>query len=214
VGDPIEVTSKINIINEADWKLLITEIRYDADDEPEGEFVELYNAFDFNIYLENWELTDSEGAYNMPEGAQIDADDILIFAYDKTIYLSEMTALGVTAPAADYNLGDIQLANTGDDVSLKDPADVTKDAVAWGSGSVSGVTTWSGAATGADETLQREPADEDTNNCNTDFIVDTPNPGVVYVYTSPTNTGFTSYEFVLPIIGIIGLALLILRRKR
>ena len=215
VGDPIEVTSKINIINEADWKLLITEIRYDADDEPEGEFVELYNAFDFNIYLENWELTDSEGAYNMPEGAQIDADDILIFAYDKAIYQSEMIALGVTSvPTADYNLGDIQLANTGDDLSLKDPADVTKDAVAWGTGSVSGVTAWSGASTGADETLQREPADKDTNNCNTDFIIDTPNPGVVYIFTSPTNTGFTSYEFVLPIIGIIGLALLILRRRR
>ncbi|MCG3257678.1 MAG: lamin tail domain-containing protein, partial [Candidatus Heimdallarchaeota archaeon] len=147
VGDPIEVVKKINIINEVGWKLFITEIRYDADDEPEGEFVEIYNAFAFDIYLENWKLTDSEGNYILPEGAQIAADDILIFAYDKTIYLSEMTALGVTAPVADYNLGDIQLANTGDDLSLKDPADVTKDAVAWGSGSVAGVVTWSGSTT-------------------------------------------------------------------
>ncbi len=211
VGDPIEVTSKINIINEAGWKLLITEIRYDADDEPEGEFVEIYNAFTFDIYLENWELTDGEGKFNMPEGAQIDADDILIFAYDKTIYHSEMTALGISlVPTADYNLGDIQLANTGDDLSLKDPADVTKDAVAWGSGSVSGVTAWSGATTGADKTLQREPADVDTDNCNTDFLIDTPNPGVVYL----DDPGFTSFEFVLPIVGIIGLAIFILRRKR
>jgi len=36
VGDPIEVIKKINIINEVGWKLFITEIRYDADDEPEG----------------------------------------------------------------------------------------------------------------------------------------------------------------------------------
>jgi len=135
----------------------------------------------------------------------------LIFAYDKAIYLSEMTALGVTAPAADYNLGDIQLANTGDDLSLKDPSDVTKDAVAWGSGSVAGVTTWSGSTTGADKTLQRDPANEDTNNCNTDFIIDTPNPGVVYVDTDP---GFTSYEFVLPVIGMVGLAVLLLRRRK
>jgi phosphatidylserine/phosphatidylglycerophosphate/cardiolipin synthase-like enzyme len=214
VGDPIEVSSKINIINEAVWKLLITEIRYDADDEPEGEFIEIYNAFDFDIYLENWQLTDGEGEYNMPIGAQIDADDILIFAYDKATYASEMASYGVTAPAADFNLGDIQLANTGDDISLKDPSDTTKDSVAWGSGSVAGVTTWSGGSTGADQTLQREPADKDTNNCNTDFIIDTPNPGVVYIYTSPTNPGFTSYEFILPIVGIIGIALILLRRKR
>lgn len=214
VGDPIEVIKKINIINEVGWKLFITEIRYDADDEPEGEFVEIYNAFDFDIYLENWKLTDNEGNYILPEEAQIDADDILIFAYDKAIYLSEMTALGVTAPAADYNLGDIQLANTGDDLSLKDPSDTTKDAVAWGSGSVAGVTTWSGSTTGADKTLQRDPANEDTNNCNTDFIIDTPNPGAVYVSTPP-DTGYTSYEFVLPVIGMVGLAaLLLIRRKR
>ncbi|MCE7747478.1 MAG: hypothetical protein GPJ51_03710 [Candidatus Heimdallarchaeota archaeon] len=213
VGDPIEVVKKINIINEAGWKIFITEIRYDADDEPEGEFVEIYNAFDFDIYLENWKLTDSEGNYILPEGAQIDADDILIFAYDKAIYLSEMTALGVTAPAADYNLGDIQLANTGDDLSLKDPSDATKDAVAWGSGSVAGVVAWSGSTTDADKTLQRDPANEDTNNCNTDFIVDTPNPGAVYVSTPP-DTGYTSYEFVLPVIGIVGLAVLLLRRRK
>ena len=211
VGDTIEVVKKINIINEVGWKLFITEIRYDADDEPEGEFVEIYNAFDFDIYLENWKLTDSEGNYILPEEAQIDADDILIFAYDKAIYLSEMTALGVTTPAADYNLGDIQLANTGDDLSLKDPSDATKDAVAWGSGSVAGVVAWSGSTTGADKTLQRDPANEDTNNCNTDFIIDTPNPGVVYVDTDP---GFTSYEFVLPVIGIVDLAVLLLRRRK
>ncbi len=211
VGDPIEVTEKINIINEADWNLLITEIRYDADDEPEGEFVEIYNAFDFDIYLENWKLTDGEGSYTLPEVAQIDADDILIFAYSNAVYQSEMTALGVTAPAADYGLGDILLANTGDDLSLKDPSDVTKDAVAWGSGSVSGVTTWSGSTTDADKTLQRDPANEDTNNCNTDFIIDTPNPGVVYVDTDP---GFTSFEFVLPVIGVVGLAVLLLRRRK
>ncbi|MHA1218088.1 MAG: phospholipase D-like domain-containing protein [Candidatus Heimdallarchaeaceae archaeon] len=213
VGDPIEITNKINIINEADWNLFITEIRYDADDEPEGEFVEIYNAFDFDIYLENWKLTDGEGSYTLPEGAQIDIDDILIFAYSNAAYQSEMTALGVTAPVADYGLGNIQLANTGDDLSLKDPADVTKDAVAWGSGSVAGVVAWSGSTTGADKTLQRDPANEDTNNCNTDFIIDTPNPGAVYVSTPP-DTGFTSYEFVLPVIGVIGLAVLLLRRRK
>ena len=217
VGDPIEVQEKINIINSPDWKLLISEIRYDADDEPEGEFVEIYNGFSFDIYLENWKLTDGEGSLILPEDAQIDGDDILLFAYDNTIYKSEMSSHGVTAPDRDYSMGDIQLANAGDNVNFEDPSGTTRDAVAWGSGSASGVTAWSGATTGSDETLQRVPADEDTNNMNTDFEIDTPDPGVVYVTvpsTTPPDTGFLSFGYIVPIIGVIGLAIIYFRRKR
>ncbi|MHA1828321.1 MAG: phospholipase D-like domain-containing protein, partial [Candidatus Heimdallarchaeaceae archaeon] len=149
VGSPIEIEEKINVINDVSWLFLISEVRYDADTEPNGEFVELYNGFDFDVFIEGWKLTDNEGELILPEGAQINTKQVLIFSSDTTTYESEMSALGITAPSADYGLGDIQLANSGDEVILKDPSESIKDAVAWGSGSVASLVSWSGEETGA-----------------------------------------------------------------
>ncbi|MCG3217161.1 MAG: lamin tail domain-containing protein, partial [Candidatus Heimdallarchaeota archaeon] len=210
VGSPIEVEKKINIVNTADWLLLITEVRYDADTEPNGEYIEIYNGFSFNMYLENWKLTDNEGEYTVPEGAQIDAGDVLVFAQDSSTYVSEMGALGITVSGADYGLGNLALANSGDEAILKDPEEDIKDAVAWGSGSVSGVTTWTGGSTGEDMTLQRNPPNEDTDNCNTDLEIAIPTPGTV----GPTKPEFTKFFFI-PIIGFVAvIAILIKRQKR
>ncbi len=209
VGDPIEIESKINIINLDEWDLLITEVRYDAVSEPNGEFVEVFNAFDFAIYLEGWSLTDNEGAYNMPNNAQIESDEVLIFNSDSSTYESEMAAIPVSAPPADYGLGDIQLANSGDEIILEDPSGTIRDAVAWGSGSVSGVTTWSGATTGDDQTLQREFGNVDTNDCNSDFIIDTPTPGSV-----PDVTPELLPLVALPILSVVALVVIFIRRRR
>ena len=207
VGEPIEIEKKVNIINTPSWLLLISEIRYDAESEPNGEFIELYNAFSFDVYIENWKLTDNEGEYIIPEDAQIDAGTLLIFAQDSATYVSEMSVLGITVSAADYGLGDIGLANTGDEIILSDPDDNLKDAVAWGSGSVGGVTSWSGGSTGEDETLQRSPSNQDTDNCNDDFVIDTPTPG------TPLIPEFTTY-IAIPLLTIFALVTVIIRQKK
>ena len=207
-GSPIEIEKNINIVNTADWNLLITEVRYDANTEPDGEFVEIYNYFSFALAIEGWILTDNEGKYTIPDGAQINANEVLVFAQSSSTYVSEMSALGITVSAADYGLGDIALANTGDEIILKDPDESIKDAVAWGSGSVSGVISWSGSATGEDETLQRSPPNEDSDDCDADFVIDTPTPGIV----EPDGPGFTTL-LVLPIITIAALVVVFLRRK-
>ncbi len=209
VGSPVQIEEKINIINTADWLLLISEIRYDGVTEPNGEFVELYNGFSFALSIENWEITDSEGEYIIPDEAQITAGGVLVFAQDSTTYVDEMSDLGITVAAADYGLGDIALSNTGDDVLLKDPSGNTKDAVAWGSGSVSGVVSWSGGSTGDDETLQREPANSDTDDCDADFVIDTPTPGTVGAVTPE----FTKI-FIIPIIGLFAVVSIFIRQKR
>ncbi len=209
VGDPIEVESKINIINEAEWNLLITEVRYDAVVEPNDEFVEVYNAFGFAIYLEGWQLTDNEGKYNMPVDAQINSEQVLIFCSDNTAYQTAMSDLGVTAPEADYGLGDIQLANSGDEIILKDPSGTIKDGVAWGSGSVSGVTTWSGADTDEEQTLQREYGNVDTDNCNNDFIIADPTPGEI-----PDITPEYLPLIALPILSVAALVVIFIRKRK
>ncbi|MHA1867574.1 MAG: phospholipase D-like domain-containing protein [Candidatus Heimdallarchaeaceae archaeon] len=211
----VEIEEKINIININEWLLLISEVRYDAVSEPDGEFVELYNAFDFSLYLQNWKLTDNEGEYKMAEGTLISSEQVLIFARDSSAFVSEMADLGVTGVSADFGLGDISLANTGDEILLMSPDGEVRDAVAWGSGSASGVVTWSGS-TGEDKTLQRIPADQDTNDCTIDFQAEAPTPGEVDLgstntgtntgtNTDETNPEFTSFNFLYAILGTISL---------
>jgi phosphatidylserine/phosphatidylglycerophosphate/cardiolipin synthase-like enzyme len=207
-GSPIEIEKDINIINTEDWKVLITEVRYDADTEPDGEFVEIYNDFSFALSIDGWVLTDNEETYTIPEGEQINANEVLVFAQNSPTYVSEMAALGITVSAADYGLGDIALANTGDEIILKDPDDRILDAVAWGSGSVSGVVSWSGSSTGEDDTLQRIPADEDTDDCDADFNIGSPTPTEVDV----GDPDFTSF-LVLPMIALAALSMILIRKK-
>ena len=209
VGSPIEIEENINIINTADWLLLITEVRYDSVIEPNGEFVEIYNGFSFDLSIENWLITDNEGEYKVPDGAQIHAGGVKIFTQDGSTFLSEMDDLGIILTGWDYALGDLALSNTGDEVILKDPDDNIKDAVAWGSGSVSGVVSWSGGSTGEDETLQRDPPNEDTDDCNADFIIASPSPSQV----AEIKTGFTNL-FIIPTIACIAIATIIIRQKK
>lgn len=209
VGDPIEVETKINIINTKDWFILITEVRYDALVEPNDEFVEIYNDFDFAVYLEGWQLTDNEGKYNLPVDAQIASEQVLVFCSDSAALDNAMNNLGITFGAADYGLGDIQLANSGDEIILKDPSGTIKDGVAWGTGSIPGVVSWSGPSTGEDKTLQREYGNVDTNDCNKDFIIADPTPG-----ENPDLTPELTPLMVLPILSVTALAIIFLRRKR
>ncbi|MBY9000786.1 MAG: lamin tail domain-containing protein [Candidatus Heimdallarchaeota archaeon] len=211
IGSPIEIEKEVNIVNDDDWLLLISEVRYDGDAEPNGEYAEIYNGFSFSLSIEGWMLTDNEGEYVIPEGAQIASGEVLVFAQDSATFVSEMSALGITVSAADYGLGNLALGNTGDEVILKDSGGYVKDAVAWGSGVASGTTSWSGSATGEDETLQRVPANEDTNDCNTDFIIDTPSPGTV---EAPTDPGPTSISFLIAIVGLFGLTIIFYLKKK
>ena len=45
------------------------------------------------------------------------------------------------------------------------------------------------------KSLQRDPANVDTDDCSVDFIADTPNPGTVYISVVPT--GFIP-GFIIP----------------
>ncbi len=82
-----------------------------------------------------------------------------------------------------------------------------------GSGSVSGVVAWSGTAS-ASTTLQRDPAQTDTNNCNEDFQLLAPSPGVVSVESVNEFVGFSSPIIIISAIMIYGLASIIVRKRR
>ncbi len=212
-GDTITTDQLVNIINTDDWKLLITEVRFDASNEPEGEYFELYNYFDFTVSIGSWIFSDKEDDYVLPTDAIIASEEVLIFAKDEAVFISEMVDLGVDYNLPDFIYTDILLANTGDELILYDSDEIIRDAVVWGSGSVSGVVAWSGTAS-ASTTLQRDPAQTDTNNCNEDFQLLAPSPGVVSVESVNEFVGFSSPIIIISAIMIYGLASIIVRKRR
>ncbi|NHJ88108.1 MAG: hypothetical protein FK734_21765 [Asgard group archaeon] len=205
----IEDQINIQIINAADWLLLISEVRYDAVTETSGEFIELFNAFAFDVDISGFEISDGESSWFFPADTIFESQNILILARDIATYNTEMTALGISFFAPDFQYSGLILRNDGDEVMLLDTDGVLRDACVWGDVTLSGHTSWTGTMT-SDLSLQRDPANVDTNDCSVDFIADTPNPGTVYVTINPSSTttpsGFFP-GFVIPI-SILGILIL------
>jgi hypothetical protein len=196
-----------NIINAADWKVLISEVRFDAATEPDGEYFEIFNAFGFNVDVSGWTITDNEAIVLIPADTIIASEDMLIFARDQATFVSEMATFGITTVTPDFTYTGILLGNTGDELIIKDPEGNLLDACVWGTGSLTGHTPWTGSM---DETksLQRDPANVDTDDCSVDFTADTPNPGTVYISVLPT--GFIpGYVWISTIFALAAVSVLI-----
>ena len=168
-----------NIINKPKWLVLLSEVRYDAVTEPQGEFFEMYNAYNFDVAIGGWQVTDNEADFKFLANTNITAGEALVFSRDEATFITEMEALGITGITPDFLFSDLFLANSGDEIILSTPEGVV-DAVAWGSGSAAGTVSWSGSIDET-ESLQRDPANGDTDDCTVDFVVGTPTPGSVNV---------------------------------
>ena len=140
--------------------------------------------------------------------AIFEAGDILIFVRDEPTYNTEMTDLGVTIYTADFIYTHLEFSNTGDSLLLK-TATKNIDGVVWGSATLAGHVAWTGTI---DDTLslQRDPANKDTDDCSVDFIVDTPNPGVVYIKTN----GFPGFTTVYTLFALFATTSIIFMRKK
>lgn len=213
VGDPIIDEFDINIVNLDWWGILISEVRFDAVTETSGEFFELYNGFSFDVAIGGWTVSDNLATYTIPADTEFLADDILVFVRDSTVYTTEMNDLGITSPVYDYVYDSLQLANAGDILVLDGPHG-NVDAVVWGTGTYPGVTAWTGTIDDS-ESLQRDPANHDTDDCSVDFIVRVPNPGTVYVTETPSGfiPGFI-FSTTLSAIAVVTLVIIFSKRKK
>jgi len=105
--------------------IVINEIMYDPDgDEPDEEWIELYNPTDTAADISLWTLTDGEGNYTIPDSTVIWADGFLVLG----------NTVGAAGGAVDLVYGDsttgtLSLANTSDNVILKDTLAVNIDEV-------------------------------------------------------------------------------------
>ncbi len=157
--------------------------------EPEGEWVELYNAGSSPVDLSLWIFTDdtgyaynNEGNFTIPNGTQIDPGGFLILCNDSDTFVTYWTApAGVPiVPYGAFDQGIIQFNNTGDDLHLFMPDGqggyTLVDEMWYGSGSGNDMGSTNAAPdVAAGHSLARSPNGYDTDNPSNDFQ-DNPSP--------------------------------------
>ncbi|HIP96519.1 MAG TPA: hypothetical protein EYH32_04805, partial [Anaerolineae bacterium] len=186
--------------------LLISEVLYNPTGDDAGkEWVELYNPTSVTVNLAGFRLGDAvnsgdyERLYQFPDGAQIGPGQTLVIAQTATGFRS----FGYSTQAApDYELsntdptipdlsptnwgdGDFTLGNSGDEVLLLDTSGTAVDVVVYGTGSYPGVAPFTGlASVYSDDSLERWPANRDSDDCARDFRVNyaPADPGNVTVW--------------------------------
>lgn len=198
-------------------KLLISEVVYNPPGpEPGGEWFEIYNPNPGPVILADCKVGDAElrgvreGMFQFPPGALIHSGQAVVVA----VYATDFKNLYGFAP--DYELrasdpyvpdlirydawagGSVNLENTDDEVLLLGPTDKPLDTVSWGKS----VFAFSPSAPKVAEghSLERSPADRDTDSA-TDWIDQAvPNPGrVTLTPVEPVETGTPTPTLVEPV---------------
>ncbi len=206
--------------------VVINEVYYDAPsgyDEPQCEWIEIYNPTSQDVDISGWRLTDDpsfdasgEGYWEFPSATTISAGQYILVVNDAT-YKGEFSNLfpGVT-PDFDTNTsnsisdvskgGSLNLANSGDDVHLFDSSQNEVDAMWYGNGGDVGSTN-AAPDVSAGHSLSRYYNAEDTDNPANDFYDESsPTPNAQNSQTIPELNIFIPI-FVVLIVGVI------LRRK-
>ena len=159
--------------------LLISEVNYQG----YCEWVEIYNPTAMTITLTGHKVGDAqnpgqyEGLYIFPT-REIAPGEVILVAGDATqcnpLYVAVDYEMYGTHPGvpnltkdSGWGTGEFGLGNAGDEVLLLSPANLPVDVVTYGSGSYPGVVPHGLVQFG--DTLERIPANVDTDDCSFDF---------------------------------------------
>lgn len=179
--------------------LLISEVLYDPTGaEPDGEWIELYNTGDATIDLASYKVGDeetqgqTEGMYQFPTGATIAAGQVIVIADRADVFTNtygfypdyEFVESEVNVPNLteyiNWSHGPVSLDNAGDEVLVLNGSDQVVDAVSWGNSNWAFDPDCPVVAEG--HSIERYPANVDTDSA-TDWIDQAlPNPGIVYIF--------------------------------
>ena len=176
---------------------LISEVLFNpsGQDDPDQEWVELYNPTGQPISLAGWRLGDAAGLddyeamYQFPAGATIASRQFLVVATNAERYYSEfhrypdyelwgrVDHVPDLIRVAGWGSGDFVLGNSGDQVLLLDEQSRPVDVLVWGEATYPNVVAHPGFDTGG-HSLERSPLWRDTDDCSADFWERPfPNPG-------------------------------------
>ena len=180
----------------APGRLVLSELVYDpASAEPDGEWLEIYNAGGLPLPLIYYKIGDEEmrsgkeGMLQFPDDLILAPGQVIVIANAASVFKAaygrnpdfEMRESDLQVPNmtkyADWSGGNIELENTGDEVLVLNASDQVVDAVSWGSSAFA----FFPSATKVNEghSLARSPAYQDTDSA-ADWIEDSnPQPGEV-----------------------------------
>jgi hypothetical protein len=168
-----------------------------------GEWIEVYNPTDAAVNMSGWlvgdavRATDFERMYAFPQGTVIDPQGTLVIARRASAYrtigyvgkplpdLEMEDSLAVRDMVrSSWGTGDFALGNEGDEVVLTNATRQVVDVLVYGRGTYPGVRPYDaleGVYNG--DSLERYPANRDTDDCAHDFRVRyEPGPGGVVVW--------------------------------
>jgi hypothetical protein len=193
--------------------ILISEVLYDAlGTEPDQEWIELYNAGASSIDLSVYKLGDEEekgkgeGMLQFPAGASISPGQVIVVANKATAFRGvwgfkpdyEMVASDEAVPDmipyTAWASGRVELSNSGDEVLILDGNDAIVDAMSYGDK----VTFFNPACpdVAAGHSLERYPANVDTDTAADWIDQQSPNPGSVTIPT-PTKTATPTTTLII-----------------
>jgi len=186
-------------------RALISELVYDSlSEEPEGEWVELFNPGGFAVDLSAYKIGDAlypgeEGMFIFPEGTLLEAGQTLVIANQalafEAVYgflpsfefYNSMDSVPTLSQYSLWSRRDILLSNTGDEVVILDGENQVADGVSWGSAAT--ILNPSAARVSEGHSFERYPAGVDTDTSADWFNQPFPNPFQVrYPTLTPTPT--------------------------
>jgi len=183
--------------------LVISELLYNPGGLDDGhEWVEIYNPTGLTMDLSGYKIGDAanpgdyEGMYQFPAGSTIGPWGIIIVAQQAVDFEADWgvkpdyeipldpgradpAVQNMSVYAAWGSGGTFAFGNAGDEAVLLGPDDTPVDVLVYGTGSYPGVNPHPGVAD-QDHSLERRPANRDTDDCAVDFHDRTPpDPGSV-----------------------------------
>jgi hypothetical protein len=177
------------LIGASSSTLLISEVLYDAlGAEPDEEWIELYNNASMPIELTDWTISDNLSTDVISPTVTIPVGDCLVIAASEDFYISYPDFPGAIVFVADGRIGN-GLGNAGDRLILKDDEGTVIDQMSYGTDTTAFDPACLDVAAG--HSLERSPANVDTNTAEDWIDQESPNPGAV---TTPT------YRIYLPLV--------------
>lgn len=186
-------------------ELLISEVYFDppGSEDPDGEWFEIFNPENRQASLSCYKIGDEEtpgggeGMYVFPKDVYLEAGEVLVVAYRGTTFLTmygfkpnfELIASDANVPEmlkySNWANGSLNLSNAGDEILLLGAEDNLVDAVSWGDSQFAFSPSVPLVAAG--HSLERKPADQDTDTALDWIDQSFPHPGEVDL-TPPTST--------------------------
>jgi hypothetical protein len=157
--------------------VLISEVLYDSPgtcDDPNAEWVELYNNSGSSISLNNWQICDNTGCDTLPDYTVDAGEEVVVVAYQASFTNCGYSCASGHTIYLENRIGGYGLNNDGDRVYILDNSSNEIDAMSWDDDTYAFDPPCSDVSEG--HSLERYPTNTDTNSADDWRDQSSPNP--------------------------------------